>query len=128
MRHLTWAAMATTLLIFGCAAPPPPAPAPPPVPRPRPVARPAPPLDWFQQQVRAAQAARQSHLPKSDAGGARLAYDKVMRNACTRVALSGPDKYRARCESVLRLGPSEPDPFACDDSTTDPVALTACND
>lgn len=128
MLHRIWPPV-SALLLASCAAPPPP---PPPAPialvKPRPVVRAAP-SDWFQEQLQAARAARASHLPKSDVAGAQLAYDRAVRNACTRVALSGPDKYRARCEPLLRPTAAAPDVFACqNENTTDQAELIACND
>jgi hypothetical protein len=86
------------------------------------------PPDWFHQQVVAARAARQAHQPKTDRAGAQLAYDEVMRMACTQAALAGPGKYPARCDAVLRpiFDPSPTDP--CVGNTDDPITQTECND
>jgi hypothetical protein len=66
------------VMLAGCAQQPTlPAPKPP-----RPVGRVQPP-DWYHQQVAAARAAKRAHQPKSDIVGAQLAYDNVLRDACT---------------------------------------------
>jgi hypothetical protein len=87
-------------------------------------------LDWFQQQIVAARVAQRSHLPKSDHQGAQEAYDQVMRAACGRVELSGPDKYKPRCDSLLQHKPPllQSDPFACEQETDNPADIVACND
>jgi hypothetical protein len=110
-------------LLAGCATPHPPPPPPRPV-----AARPAP-LDWFQRQMVAARQARAAHQPASDTAGAQAAYDDVVRAACTRVAISGPEKYQARCAAILRRTQSPAsEPVPCDPSSTDPTELRACND
>ncbi len=90
----------------------------------------APATDWFHQQIAAARAAKRAHQPSTDTAGAQQAYDDIMRAACTRAALAGPDKYPARCDAVLRRVPvqSPSDPFACEDNVDDPVAQAACSD
>lgn len=119
MRYSTIAASAAVLLLSACATTPPPKPPPP--------AHAA--TDWFQQQMQQARDARRNHTPKSDTDGAQAAYTQIVRNACTRVALSGPDKYRTQCDAVLKpVAPSAPDPFACNNPNADPETLTACND
>ena len=119
-------AVAAILAMAGCVTPPPPPPPSKPV---APVARRAPPLDWFQQQVAAARQARATHMPKADTAGAQADYDGAMRAACTRVALSGPEKYQARCAALLRQSqPAAAEPWPCDDASTDPATLHACND
>jgi hypothetical protein len=117
------------LLLAGCAVP---EVAPPVAKQPMPVhvaARPAP-LDWFQQQMVAARAAQRSFTPKSDKDGAQAAYEQVMRSACARVALSGPDKYKPRCNALLEPPPSSPrnDPFRCDADPDSEADIVACND
>ena len=110
--------------LAGCVVPPPPAP-----PKPAPVAHRAAPPDWFQQQLAEARQARASHLPKTDTAGAEADYDRVVRAACTHVAISGPEKYQARCATILKPATApESDPFACNPNSTDPVALQECND
>jgi hypothetical protein len=92
--------------------------------------RPKAPTDWFHQQLAAARAAKRAHQPRTDTVGAQQAYDDIMRAACTRAAVAGPDKYPARCDAVLRRVPvrSPSDPFACEDDVDDPVAQAACSD
>jgi len=93
----------------------------------------APAPDWFQRQVAAARQARRQHLPHSDTAGAQQAYYKVMLPACHKVAASGPEKYRARCASLVRQAavdtPPPPDLFTCNDPAEDtPETATACDD
>ncbi len=121
--RLVAATLAALALVSACAVTPPPKPPPKPVPVAR---RPAAP-DWFQQQLAAARQAKASHAPKDDAAGAQAAQDEIVRAACVRVALSGPEKYQARCAEILRAVPAA-DPFACDEPSADPAVLSACND
>jgi hypothetical protein len=95
------------------------------------------PPDWFQQHLAAARQARLAHEPKDDAAGAQADYDRVVRAACVRVALSGPQKYQARCSTILQQtappAAAAPDLFSCDPAgadpaSADPSALKACND
>jgi hypothetical protein len=128
MRDLRFV-MISGLLLAGCAAPEVPSPvAKPPTPS-HAASRPVP-LDWFQQQLVAARAAQRSYTPKSDKEGAQAAYDQVMRNACGRVVLSGPDKYKPRCNALLErpVSAPQPDPFKCDSDPDSPADIVACND
>ena len=68
-------------------------------------------------------------MPRSDVAGAQVAYDTIVRQACERVIVTGPERYRARCDTVLRdPAPPVAEPFPCDDQDQDPVAVKACND
>jgi hypothetical protein len=117
---------AVVLLAAGCAQRPAvPAAAPPST---VPLRAAAKPPDWFHQQLAAARAARRSHQPKADTVGAQQAYDEVMRNACTRAALAGPEKYPARCDAVLHPALSQPLTDPCDETADDPAMVTECND
>ena len=93
----------------------------------RAVARVHPP-DWFHRQLTAARAAKRAHQPKTDTAGAQMAFDDVMRTACTRAALAGPGKYPARCDAVLRPTPVQPLIDPCDGNPDDPTIETECND
>ena len=86
--------------------------------------------DWFDQQLAAARAAKRNHQPRTDTAGAQRAYDDIVRAACVRIALAGPDEYTARCEAVLRRTPDQSpnDPFACEGDADDPLAQGACSD
>jgi len=86
------------------------------------------PPDWFHQQLTAARAARRAHQPKTDMVGAQLAYDNVMRTACTQAALAGPGKYPVRCNAVLHPTPTQSSVDPCDGTADDPAAQIACND
>jgi len=108
------------MLVAGCAQQPTVAP-------PRPAASVRPP-DWFHQQLAAARVAKRAHQPKADTAGAQQAYDDVMRAACTRAALMGPDKYPVRCDAVLHqpLDHSPTDPCEGNDDLAGQTA--ACSD
>lgn len=111
------------VMLAGCAQQPTlPAPKPP-----RPVARVQPP-DWYHQQVAAARAAKRAHQPKSDIVGAQLAYDNVLRDACTRAAVAGPGHYPARCDAVLHPTVSQTVIDPCDENPDNPTTVTECND
>jgi hypothetical protein len=85
MKTLLAASVGAALLLgAGCAQ----RPASPPLTPPRAAVRAQPP-DWFDQQVVVARAERRAHQPKTDKVGAQLAYDEVMRKACTGAALAG---------------------------------------
>lgn len=94
---------------------------------PRAVTRVQPP-DWFHQQLAAARAARRAHQPKTDTAGAQLAYDNVMRTACTQAALAGPGKYPVHCNTILHPMPTQSSVDPCDGTADDPAAEIACND
>jgi hypothetical protein len=66
------------------------------------------------------------HQPKADTAGAQLAYDDVMRNACTRAVFAGPGKYPARCDAVLHPMLNQTDP--CAGNTDDSAMQTECSD
>ena len=135
MRFFIPIAVAIVAGLAGCVRPAPPAPVL------RPVAQAAPPrpivIDWFQRQLIAARTARRNHQPVSDKAGAQAAYDDVIRTACQRVALDGPDRYKARCNTVLAQIPAPQtvtapapvsDPFRCEENTDNQDTLRACND
>ncbi len=86
------------------------------------------PPDWFHQQLAAARAAKRAHQPKTDTAGAQRAYDEVMKNACTRAALSGPNKYPARCDTVLHPASAQSPTDPCESNTDDPAMQTECSD
>jgi hypothetical protein len=127
MRALALA-IGPAVMVAGCAQrPTPPAVSHPHAARVRPR---TPAADWFHQQLAAARAARRNHQPRTDTAGAQRAYDDIVRAACVRVALAGPDEYPARCEAILRRTPdqSPANPFACEGDAGDPLAESACSD
>jgi hypothetical protein len=88
------------------------------------------PPDWFHQQLDAARAARRAHQPQTDTVGAQMAYDDVMRTACTQAAAAGPGKYPARCDAVLHPMPKQPptDPCAGDTDADGQAMQIECSD
>ena len=60
----------------------------------------------------------------------RIAYDEVMRTACTQAAVAGPGKYPARCDAVLHSTPNHPpiDPCAGDTDADSEAMQTECSD
>ena len=125
------------LAFAGCAGPaPPPAPqaiARPPAQKvPHPKAAP----DWFHRQLALAHHARVTHLPPGDKAGAQRAYDAVILPACTKIAASGPAKYRAQCRAMVQRAASTASALAespaCQDDSSDAPEtadqVTACSD
>jgi hypothetical protein len=94
------------------------------------------PPDWFHRELALARHARATHLPIGDKAGAQRAYYAVMLPACRKVAQSGPDKYRARCQSLASHAAADAaaanDDFSCMDDHVDTgdtqAEKTACND
>ncbi len=86
------------------------------------------PSDWFHQQLAMARAAKRAHQPKADKVGAQLAYDDVMRTACTQAALAGRGKYPARCDAVLHPTAAQPSTDPCDEDAENPALQTECSD
>jgi len=123
MTKLRGAIVALLLAASSCAPP-----APPPPPAPEAHHTPRLPPDWFQQQLARAGTARRTHQPAGDKDGAQAAYDGIVRAACQRVAIEGPDKYKPRCDAILKPPLSAPqDPFACE-TTGDDETMRTCND
>jgi hypothetical protein len=111
MRNLALVVGAVSVLAAGCAQQPPVIRGSLPVAPPRTATRVQPP-DWFHQQLAAARAAKRDYRPKADTVGAQMAFDDVMRTACSRAALAGPGKYPARCDAVLHPNPDADGPTA----------------
>jgi len=125
MRTISALGVGTVILLLaGCAQQPNIPPAAPPH-----AAAHAQPPDWFHQQVSAARAARRAYQPKTDTIGAQLAYDNVLRTACTRAALEKSGKYPARCDEVLHPTPGQSSPVdPCKGNSNDPAMQTECSD
>ena len=64
---------------------------------------------------------------KTDTVGAQLAYDEVMRTACSRAALAGPPKYPRRCDTVLHPDSDQEPIDPCIGTLDDPAMQTECN-
>lgn len=117
-RSVTLAVGALIMVVAGCAE--------------RPALPPAAahvqPPDWFHQQLATARAAKRAYRPKDDTAGAQMAYDDVMRTACTRATLAGHGKYPARCDAVLRPTPAQLAADPCDKGGENSAMQTECSD